>query len=406
DYAVQNSPSIKIARQKWESTVEKYPVATSLPDPQFMATYFPRPIETRMGPQDWNASISQMIPFPGKLSTSGRVVEIEAAEAKLKTDGAARVLSSKVAASFYELLYIRQAIEITQKNLELIEELRLLAETGHAENKAVFIDVIKAQSKVGQIRYDMILLKELEQTEVTTLNGLLNRPADAFIGELYSPELPLLDCPVERLYKMAEDNQEEIAISRLNVKKAEIGVEMAGYVNKPDFKVGLFYAVIGEPDVSMPPPDAGKDSVGIQFGVNLPIWGGKNRSVIAQAKSMVAQANASSENIANTVRTKIRTLYFKLNNSMRLISLYTEELLPQAQQSMELAGTWFREGRGTFSDFVEVQASVYNFQLSIARAKADYGKSLALLQTLVGQPVDGGCDNMNSISKKGVRHED
>lgn len=392
-YALDNNPSIQIAREKWFSTVEQYPVATSLPDPQFMVTYFPRPIETRMGPQDWNASISQMFPFPGKLATSGKMVEAEAAVAKLKTDASARVVSSKVAASFHELLYIRQAIAITKKNLGILEELRLLAETANAQDKALFIDVVRAQSKLGQIRYDMILLKELEQTEITTLNGLLNRPADADIGFLEAPETPVVDCSLEVLYKMADEAQEEIAISRMNIKKAEIGVDMAGYVSKPDFKVGLFYAVIGEPDVATLPADAGKDSVGVQFGVNLPIWGAKNRSTAAQARSKVAQATASAEETSNNIHTRIRTLYFKLNNSRRLITLYKEELLPQAEQSMQISATWFKEGKGTFSDFVEVQASVYNFQLSIARAKADYGKTLALLQSLVGQPVDAGCNS-------------
>ena len=62
---------------------------------------------------------------------------------------------------------------------------------------------------------------------------------------------------------------------------------------------------------------------------------------------------------------------------------------------MALAGTWFREGKATFADFVEIQSSVYNFQLSIARARADYGKALAQLQTLVGQPVDEGCSSQS-----------
>ena len=394
-YALANNPAIQISREKWRQTVEQYPVATSLPDPQFMVTYFPKPIETRMGPQDWNASISQMIPFPGKRSTSGRLVETDAAVAKLKTDATARQITAKVAASFHELLYIRQALTITEKNFELLEKLRLLAETGHAENKALFIDVIKTQSKLGQIRYDLLLLKELEQTETTALNALLNRSPDAFIGDLEAPHLPSLECPLERLYQMADESQEGIAISRLNIKKAEIGVDLAEYVKRPDFKVGLFYASIGNPDVSMPPADAGEDAVGIQFGLSLPIWPGRNNSRIVQARSRVTQEKATASETANAVHTRIRSLYFKLNNSRRLISLYSETLLPQAQQSMALAGTWFREGKGSFADFVEIQSSVYNFQLSIARARADYGKTLAQLQTLVGQPVDDGCSSQN-----------
>ena len=67
--------------------------------------------------------------------------------------------------------------------------------------------------------------------------------------------------------------------------------------------------------------------------------------------------------------------------------LYRDDLLPQAMNAMEIAETWYREGEASFSDFVETQAVYYNFQLSLARASADYGKVLASLEQLVGQTI-------------------
>ena len=75
--------------------------------------------------------------------------------------------------------------------------------------------------------------------------------------------------------------------------------------------------------------------------------------------------------------------------------LYRDDLLPQAMNAMEIAETWYREGEASFSDFVETQAVYYNFQLSLARASADYGKVLASLEQLVGQTITkapGGSD--------------
>ena len=63
-YAYDRNPVIQAAREAWRATAEKYRISVSLPDPQVMVTYFPNPIETRLGPQDWNASISQKFPFP------------------------------------------------------------------------------------------------------------------------------------------------------------------------------------------------------------------------------------------------------------------------------------------------------------------------------------------------------
>ena len=89
----------------------------------------------------------------------------------------------------------------------------------------------------------------------------------------------------------------------------------------------------------------------------------------------------------NDTRARIRSLYFRLGNAGRLITLYRDELLPQAARSLEVAETWFREGQGSFSDFVETESVYYNFQLALARAAADHGKYLARLERLTGRSL-------------------
>ncbi len=387
-YAVQNNPSIQVALEKWRGVVETYRVATAYPDPQLMVTWFPDPIETRLGPQDWNATLSQTIPFPGKLATSGEVVKTEAAMAKLATDGRVREVRARVARSFHELRYIQKALGIARNNAVLLDRLRLMAEGAHADDRTALVDVVKAQSQVGQLRYDMLLLKELEQTEKTVLNSLLNRPPDAAIGELMDVGMVTLSCPLDTLYALADANQEGIRIADLEIEKSKLNVALSRYSNKPDFKLGLFYAAIGEPDVASPPRDAGDDAVGIQFGVNIPLWFGKNQARIRMARAGIARQKAMKSETVNQTHSTIRSLYFKLNNSRRLVILYREDLLPQAMKALDLSQEWFRQGQGSFSDVLEARAAVYNFQLSLARAGADHGKTLAELDRLVGGGLD------------------
>ena len=53
-------------------------------------------------------------------------------------------------------------------------------------------------------------------------------------------------------------------------------------------------------------------------------------------------------------------------------------------RSIQTAETWYRQGQGSLSDLFEIQATAYNFQLSLARAKADYGKTLVKLEQFTG----------------------
>jgi outer membrane protein TolC len=386
-YAYGKNPSIMKAREGWKAVLEEYRVTTGYPDPQLKFTYFPEPIETRLGPQDWTASLNQKIPFPGKLTRAGRVVAATAQIARINLDRAFKRVRTAVRTSFFELLYIRKARKTAEENLRLLVHLRKVGETAYAQDRAALMDMVKAQSQLGQLRYDRILLDELELTEQTRLNGLLDRPPDAPFGELSDEAVLPVVYPLKALYHMAETHQESVRRARAEVKKAGAEAELAKYENLPDFNVGVFYSAIGNPDIPVQPRDAGRDALGVQVGITIPLWFDKNRGRTERANARVRMAEAGKTEQTNAVRTRVHQIYFRLQNAKRLITLYGKDLLPQAVKSMEIAETWYREGESSFSDFVETQAVYYNFQLSLVRARADYGKYLALLEEAVGQPV-------------------
>ncbi|MFH1629781.1 MAG: TolC family protein, partial [Pseudomonadota bacterium] len=386
-YAYQNNPSIRKVREAWRETVEQYRITAGYPDPELKFTYFPEPIETRLGPQDWTATLNQKIPFPGKLTQAGKVVEAEARVAHINLDRTVKAVIASVRESFYELLYIRTAKEVVDHNLRLLKHLRKAGETAYAQDRAALIDMVKAQSQLGQIRYDGILLDELEFTEKTRLNGLLNRGPDARIGGLVDGGFGSMVFDLKGLYQLAEANQEEIRMARALVQKAGATAELARLENLPDFNVGVFYASIGEPDVPVRPQNAGRDGLGVQVGITIPLWFEKNRGRVEKAEAGIRKARAAEEVSITEIRTQVHNLFFRFGNSKRLMELYKNDLLPQAMRAMEIAETWYREGESSLSDFVETQSVYYNFQLSLARARANYGKYLARLEQLVGQTI-------------------
>lgn len=402
-YAYLNNPSIREVREAWRETVEQYRITTGYPDPEIKFIYFPEPIETRLGPQDWVASLNQRIPFPGKLSQAGKVVETEARVAHIKLDRTVKGVMASVRRSFHELLYIRTARKVVAQNLRLLEHLRKAGETAYARDRAALMDMVKAQSQLGQIRYDGILLEELELTEKTRLNGILNRAPDAGIGKLVDDPFQPVIFTLKDLYRLAEANQEDLRIARALVERADARAELARYENLPDFNVGVSYSAIGHPDVPVRPDNSGRDGLGFQVGMTIPLWFDKNRGRVARAEAGIRKARAAEEVAITKIRTRVHDLFFRLNNSQRLVVLYRDDLLPQAMNAMEIAETWYREGEASFSDFVETEAVYYNFQLSLARASADYGKVLATLEQLVGQTITKVSREKGAKARGGIK---
>ena len=178
-------------------------------------------------------------------------------------------------------------------------------------------------------------------------------------------------------------------MAQVNVEKGDTKISLARFQNLPDFKVGLFYAGIGDPDVPTPPDDAGRDAIGLQAGISIPLWFGKNNSRVDKAMAEKSRARSEKQVRINNVQTMVRTIYFKARTAERLVTLYKTDLVPQAAHAMELAEVWYQEKEASFTDFIEAQSVWYNFQLALARATADYGINLARLERLAGTNLTG-----------------
>ena len=376
----QSSPVVKEAKASWRVAIEKYRVETGYPDPLLTTTYWPSDPSRNWGNKRFETELLQIIPFPGKLAAAGRVAETESDMARLELDRTVRDLAVKVRESYYELQYIREAVRIADHNRLALEHIRKIGETAYSQNRTALYDVLKAQSQSGQVQYDMLLLEELERTEITRLNALMNRLPEAVIGPLQDEPLMPLVYGLNDIYTLAETHREEIRVAAAGADKSRAEADVARFQNLPEFIVGFKY----ENDAPDSPDASENNMYGIQFGMTLPIWWNKNAGRREAARAGTEKAAARINVQINEARAMIRETFFRLKNADRLITLYRDQLLPQATKAMETAEIWNRESQGSLSDFVETEAVWYNFQLALARSRADYGKYLAKLEGIVG----------------------
>jgi len=244
-------------------------------------------------------------------------------------------------------------------------------------------DVLKAQAQLAQLSYDLVLLEELRQTEVTKLNTLLNRDPETPLGELGDEPLSSMAFSIEELYSLAREHQEELKVADLEIEKSMKAMDLAGKASLPDFTLGFSYLDVGESSIAGL-PDSGKDAYGLSLGVSLPIWFKKNRAAEREARLNYLRARELKDARLNDTYANVKNIYFKLTNADRLVRLYMESLIPQSEESLEIAETWYREGKGSFSDLLETQSVWLNFNLAYYRAVSDYQQHLARLEGLVG----------------------
>ncbi|WP_372365445.1 TolC family protein [Candidatus Uabimicrobium sp. HlEnr_7] len=387
DLALKNNPQIKSARYKWKATAEKYPQATSLPDPVLTYTFFLKEPETRVGPQRHKVSIMQYIPFPRKLYLKGEMVKDNTKIAHLAYERTIRDVLTKVQKHFYELVYIESAIEITKKNEDLVSQLIQVASVENSNGKAPLSDLMKGQSQLAQLGYDRIRLEELRQVEIGQLNALLSQnPQDAIqLDNLIFDEAEELQS-FEALQQYALVNNQEILASKVAITKADHQLALAFSEYFPDFSIGASWTQVDRTlsGFNFDFDDDGQDISAITFGINLPIWIPKRSARVRESKYNINHTKETRKNIENQLAAELKKVYYKVSNSKRLIKLYKDRLLPEANNSIQISENWYRDGEKSLLTVIESQSVWLNFSLALARAQSDYAQGIVTLSQLCG----------------------
>lgn len=381
--ALESNPSITAARRQWEKATEKYPQETSLPDPMltYMYVLTPRMVE----PERHRLEILQTIPFPQKLYLKGEIAITQAQLARLSYERTIRDVVAQVQRTYYELAYMTRAIDITQKNQKLLEHFVRVATVEYAKAKTPLPDLLRAQSQQAQMNYDLIRLEELRRVEEGALVALLDQPHHTAVRlqdlDFFISPAP---GPFEALYNYALGNRQELLAAAVEITRADHELSLALNEYFPDLSLGFSWTEMGPSRGPDPLPKDGDDMFALSFGVNLPIWYPKRNAQVREARAETKSAAAMKKNLENELAASLKRLYYKATNARRLVELYQNTLLPQAQHSISIAENWHRDGEGSLLGVLEVQTVYLNFSLALARAQSDYAQSLVELAQMCG----------------------
>ena len=384
--AVERNPKLKAVRANWQATIEKYPQVIALPDPMLMYSYFVRNVETRVGPQRHRLGFSQSFPYPGTLDVMGRVTLKEIEIERVKYEQAVRDLIVDLKLAYYELVYLQQARQIAEQNQQLLDHILKIANTRYASNEGTLNDILKAQSQLAQLSYDLILLWELEQVEKGNINALLSVPSATPLGAPAPTTYTALNIPVADLERQALAQRQELQIANLMIQKATEVIEIAKLKTKPMFKLELMTVETGDALMSGT-LDSGKNPISIGVGISIPWSSSKNQGQIQESELKRLAAVENKRLIEDLTSATLKRIYFRLENARRLVDLYENSLIPQAEQAMEVAETWHQESTKSITEFLETQSVWLNFNLARLRAITDYQQNLARLERLIGGSV-------------------
>ena len=385
--ALYRSPELESVYQQWVAMSQRVPQAGALPDPRLNVGFFTNEVETRVGAQQARIGISQQLPWSGKLRASEDAAAAEARAAWVRYTAIERSITRRVVTTLYALHELDATIEITQESLELLSSFEDSVRSRFRFGGGSQSDLVRTQVELGMLDDRLVSLGSSRSTLVAQLNALLDRPHNtlvASITELPAPALStLINTPLDTLIARAErSNPLLIALSERIIAQ-QSRTEIARYASKPELTVGV-ETIFTDDAINPSIAESGDDPLLLTFSVNLPIWRDKYN---AQVKESIANRLALAherESTRNDLSARIVRLHFDYTDAQRRVELYENTLIPKATESIQSTLASFRTSSGGFTDLLDAQRTLLEFQLNTLRARTAQGVALAQLHELIG----------------------
>jgi outer membrane protein TolC len=173
-------------------------------------------------------------------------------------------------------------------------------------------------------------------------------------------------------------------LARLNhaIEREEQLQKLAQKERIPDVTLGLQYIETG--DASMPVSDSGKDPLIGTISINLPLWIGKNNARARETGYRKLAAELSFESRAKMISADIKRTLFNLRDAERKIELYQNGLIPKAEQALAVTRQAYESGQLEFINLIDAERQLLEFELNLARARADHLQQRAELARQTG----------------------
>ena len=381
--ALEHNPEIIAAQKRVNAAKARISQAKSLDDPMISAGSYdmsnsPFNVNGQNGMLQQRYSVSQKIPFPGKLRLRGEVAAEETNMTEKEFQAKILEITALVKSAYYELFYTNSAIDITEENRELLRKLAKIAEIKYSVGKATQRDVLAAQVELSTLANNVIVLNKEKESLAAQLNSLLDRPTHATVGKPRHLEKRPFKYSLDELEKLAVNNRPELKKYDHAVKRNEANLKLS---KKEHLYVDF------EPMVEYMQDDNRSDTWASSISVNVPWLWPKNRAKVKESQEDLSAAKSDYRAAGNKALFEVKDYFVRIRSAESTINLYATGVIPQSEQSLKASQSGYESDRVDFLSLIDSERVLLNSKLLYCRALTDFEQMLAKLENAVGMPL-------------------
>lgn len=387
---LDRNPGLARARQSAAAAAARAPQVRALPDPVAALNLFVLPPETRVGPQQLSISVSQKLPWFGKLPLREKAALFAAAAAEAEIETARLDLITEARRLFYELSFHDEHEAIALSERDTLVRFEEAARARYSVGIGLQQEVVRLQAEITRIDTRLLEISEVRAVILAALNALRDRPADTPVEGLALPAPVELELDAEVLRQSAHARP-ELAAADARIAHREAMVELAEKEFRPDITVGLGFTSVGRRDDAagraMPPEGNGDDILSLMGSVNLPVRRGKLEAGLSEALSMKRAAEEEKRQVETEIERAIGDLRARLPLLHDHWNLLEKVLQIQAREALQSAEAAYTTGKLNAVDLLDAEVVLLDVRTAAARTLTDYAVARTRLERAVARPL-------------------
>jgi outer membrane protein TolC len=385
-FARDHRSEIVAAHASAAAASERPAIVSSLEDPMLMPSVDHYPFrgmdgmsgERIYGQFNWSATVEQRFPLSRQRSHRRRGAEAEARRISAEYDRAVLDVELEAVDAFLMLRERRRMLEVVGRQVALAEQMVQAANARFAAAAGGQGDVLRAEVEVARLQARQRALRAEERGMQAMFNASIGREIEAQVADLAAPVYPATLLSTAEAASRARLSRPELRAGTAEIARAESEVEVMQSMYRP-----MAFVRLG-PASTM---DEGRGAM-VMVGVSLPIWRGKLRAGVAEARAMEQMARADLFAMQRMVESDAINARQSVAAARETYLALRDDVIPRARMALEPALAGFSAGTNNVATVIDAAQAQWSAEAELVMAETDLGVAWARLERAMGRFED------------------
>jgi outer membrane protein, heavy metal efflux system len=293
--------------------------------------------------------VQQEIVRGGKLGLNREVAAQEIFKAEHQLAAQQQRVLTDVRVAYYQVLIAERQRKLTSELRDIAAEAVKVADALLKGREVGRPDLLQSQLEAGNaeiLAQNAINRYCAAWRNLATIVGAPNLPQQSLDGDLEGDRIELTwEASLQRLLSSSP----EIAAAMSEIERARWALERASIEQVPNVTV---QGLVNWRDNGI----GGSSDGSLTVGIPLPIWN-RNQGGIVQAQGQVTAAERAFDQLELSLENRLAPVYERYANSLNQVNKFRAQLLPAAQQSLDLARRLYQAGETPYLNLLTAQRS-------------------------------------------------